>query len=86
MNRWWFFDYSFYFDVLMMHCIYVQSGSREGHSQCLLCGGPQRIFFVCIILLFYSETELLHNTAEMVGMRMGLIGTKRGVHFGFYFM
>lgn len=31
-----------------------------------------------VIMLFYSETELMHNTAEMVGMRMGLIWTKRG--------
>lgn len=48
------------------------------------CVGVLRgIFFFCIILLFYSETELLHNTAEMVGMRMGLIGTKKGGSFWF---
>lgn len=55
------------------------------NSPCLLCAGPRRksYFFVCVILLFYSETELLHNTAKKVGMRMGLIGTKKGVSFWF---
>lgn len=50
------------------------------NSPCPLCAGPLRksFFFVCVILLFYSETELLHNTAKKVGMRMGLIGTKKG--------
>lgn len=33
-------------------------------------------------MFFYSETELLHNTAEMVGMKMGLMGIK-GVSFWF---
>lgn len=49
-----------------------------GHSVCPLSLGPQRKLFVCVVMLFYFKTELLHNTAEMVGMRMGLIGTKRG--------
>lgn len=40
--------------------------------------GPQRKLFICVVMLFYSQTESLHNTAEMVGMRVGLIGTKRG--------
>lgn len=45
--------------------------------------GGNLFFFVCVILLFYSETELLHSTAKKVGMRMGLIGTKKGVSFWF---
>lgn len=32
---------------------------------------------------FYSQTESLHKTAEMVGMRVGLIGMEKGVSFLF---
>lgn len=39
-----------------------------------------------VLMFFYSETELLHNTAETVGRKMGLMGTKKeGVHF-FWFL
>lgn len=42
----------------------------------VLRGNP--IFFVCVILLFYSETELLHNTAKKVGDENGFDRDKKG--------
>lgn len=49
-------------------------------AQCLpsLSLGLQRKLFVCV-MLFYSQTESLHNTAEVIGRRVGLIGMKRGL-------
>lgn len=44
----------------------------------VLCLWVLKRNFLSVVMLFYSKTELMHNTAEMVGMRMGLIGTKRG--------
>lgn len=72
----------------MIHDIgYVQSAScEEQQPTSAVCRSSEEIFslfFLSVILLFYSETELLHNTAKKVGMRMGLIGTKKGVSFWF---
>ena len=53
-------------------------------AQCLSCVWVlKEKSFVCVVMLFYSQTESLHNTAEMVGMRVGLIGTEKGVSFWF---
>lgn len=61
----------------MMGCVCIHSGLMLG-TVLVLCLGPQRKVFVCVVMLFYSQTESLHNTAEMVWMRVGLIGTKKG--------
>lgn len=44
----------------------------------VLCLGPQRKVCVCVVMLFYSQTVLLHKTADVVGMRVGLIGMRKG--------
>lgn len=55
-------------------------------AQCLSTVSGSSKQSVCVVLLFYSQTDSLHNTAEMVGTRVGLIGMKKGFCFGFYFM
>lgn len=67
-----------YFDILNDGLCLYSLWSYVGHSACPPSLGPQRKVFVCVVMLFYSQTESLHNTAEVVGMRVGLIGTKRG--------
>lgn len=68
----------FYFDILNDGLCLYSLWSYVGHSACPLSLGPQRKVFVCVVMLLYSQAESLHNTAEVVGMRVGLIGTKRG--------
>lgn len=68
-----------YFDILNDGLCLYSLWSYVGHSVCPLSLGPQRKLFVCVVMLFYSQTESLHNTAEVVGMRVGLIGKKRGL-------
>lgn len=60
-----------------MDYVYFHSG-HVGHSVCPMSLGLQRKVSVCVIMLFYYQTESLHNTAEVVGLRVGLIGMKRG--------
>lgn len=56
-----------YFDGLCL-CTHYCS---VWHSVCLLSGSSKET--VCVVMLFYSKTEQLHNTDEMVGMRVGLV-------------
>ncbi len=65
-----------YFDILNDGlCLYPLCWCG---AQCPLSVGSQRKLSVCVIVLFYYQTESLHNTAEVEGLRVGLIGTKRG--------
>ena len=49
-------------------------------AQCLSsASGSSKECFFSFVVLFYSQTESLHKTAEMVGMRVGLIGLKKRV-------
>lgn len=79
-NHCWF-PFTFIFDILN-DGLFVFTLVLCG-AQCLLAVSGSSKESVCVVLLFYSQTESLHNTAEMVGTRVGLIGMKKGVLFWF---
>lgn len=50
-------------------------------AQCPSCLHISKGKILSVAMFVYSETELLHNTAETVGRKMGLMGQKRGSFF-----
>lgn len=67
-----------YFDILKDGLCLYSLWSYVGHSVCPLSLGPQRKLFVSSCS-FIPRLNRCTNTAEVVGMRVGLIGKKRGL-------
>lgn len=75
-----------YFDILKDGLCLYSLWSYVGHSVCPLSLGPQRKLFVCVVMIFYSQTESLHKYCRGGRDEGGFDREEKGSHFGFYFM